>query len=213
MRNSLRTWNPIPVLAILVMVAIGFVMIRAEPSVDATVTSSDRVTSETAPTSTSTSTTIPQANIDTFLIAWSDSEKAVAYEAFQAEQAKIDAEAAAAVAEAERQAQEQAQAEYEAAVAEGDRYVYTEGPNAGGTCVIPSYICQRESGGNYGAVNSSSGAGGMYQFMPSTWNAIAAAIAPEWIGVPPQNAPPAVQDQFAAYLWNGGAGCGHWSAC
>jgi hypothetical protein len=150
------------------------------------------------------------AEVEAFLTAWSDSDKAAAFAAFEAERIRIEEEAAAA-AEAERQAQEQA--EYEATVASGGRYVYTEGPNVGGTCVIPSYICQRESGGNYGAVNSSSGAGGMYQFMPSTWNAVAAAIAPEWIGVAPQNAPPAVQDQFAAYLWNGGAGCGHWSAC
>lgn len=83
----------------------------------------------------------------------------------------------------------------------------------GGGCVIPAYICQRESGMSYTALNPSSGAGGMYQFLPSTWNGIARAIAPEWVGTPPHTAPPSVQDRFAAYLWAGGAGCSHWSAC
>lgn len=83
----------------------------------------------------------------------------------------------------------------------------------GSGCVIPAYICQRESGFSYTALNASSGAGGMYQFMPSTWNGIARQIAPEWVGTPPHLAPPSVQDQFASYLWAGGAGCGHWSAC
>ena len=36
---------------------------------------------------------------------------------------------------------------------------------------IPSSIVQCESGGSYSAVNSSSGAGGAYQIMPSTWQA------------------------------------------
>lgn len=84
---------------------------------------------------------------------------------------------------------------------------------SGSGCVIPAYICQRESGNSYTALNPSSGAGGMYQFMPSTWNAIARAIAPEWISTPPHTAPPYVQDQFAIYLWDGGRGCYHWSAC
>jgi hypothetical protein len=86
-------------------------------------------------------------------------------------------------------------------------------PSYSGGCVIPAYICQRESGMSYTALNASSGAGGMYQFMPSTWNAIASSIAPEWVGTAPHTAPPYVQDQFAIYLWDGGAGCYHWSAC
>lgn len=42
-------------------------------------------------------------------------------------------------------------------------------PYAGGAYSIPSYIVQCESGGDYGAVNPSSGARGAYQIMPSTW--------------------------------------------
>src|SRR5262249_7904139 len=38
-----------------------------------------------------------------------------------------------------------------------------------GNYVIPAAIVQCESGGNYGAVNPSSGAGGAYQILPSTW--------------------------------------------
>lgn len=84
---------------------------------------------------------------------------------------------------------------------------------SGSGCVIPAYICQRESGMSYTALNASSGAGGMYQFMPSTWNAVARAIAPGWVGTPPHAAPPSVQDQFAAHLWDGGRGCFHWTTC
>jgi len=83
----------------------------------------------------------------------------------------------------------------------------------GSGCVIPAYICERESGHSYTALNSSSMAGGMYQFIPSTWNAIARQIAPEWIGTYAHQAPPWVQDMFATWLWDGGAGASHWACC
>ena len=38
-----------------------------------------------------------------------------------------------------------------------------------GDWAIPSAIVMCESGGNFGAVNPSSGAGGAYQILPSTW--------------------------------------------
>src|SRR5262249_9542806 len=41
----------------------------------------------------------------------------------------------------------------------------------GGPYSIPTYIVMCESGGNYHAVNPSSGAGGAYQILPSTWAA------------------------------------------
>jgi soluble lytic murein transglycosylase-like protein len=50
-----------------------------------------------------------------------------------------------------------------------------------------------ESGGNYRAVNSS-GAGGAYQIMPSTWRAYGGS------GLP-QNASKAEQDQIAAKIY------------
>lgn len=55
-------------------------------------------------------------------------------------------------------------------------------------------VKKRESGGSYSAVNSSSGAGGAYQFMPSTWAAMGGT------GLP-QNASPAQQDAMAAKLY------------
>jgi hypothetical protein len=64
------------------------------------------------------------------------------------------------------------------------------------TSVAGMFACIRnaESGGNYSAVNSSSGAGGAYQFMPSTWASLGGAGLPE-------NAPPAEQDAMALKLY------------
>jgi septal ring factor EnvC (AmiA/AmiB activator) len=64
----------------------------------------------------------------------------------------------------------------------------------GGPYSIPTYIVMCESGGNYHALNSSSGAGGAYQILPSTW----AAYGGEG---EPQNAPKAEQDRIAAEIW------------
>lgn len=86
--------------------------------------------------------------------------------------------------------------------------------NTDGSCAVPAYICERESRGNYGAVNSSSGAGGKYQFMPKTWNATVQRMGrPDLVGVHPSQASPEDQNAAAAHLWNGGAGCAHWNAC
>jgi septal ring factor EnvC (AmiA/AmiB activator) len=70
----------------------------------------------------------------------------------------------------------------------------TVGRWLGGPYSIPTYIVMCESGGNYGAVNPSSGAGGAYQILPSTW----AAYGGEGL---PQNAPKAEQDRIAAEIW------------
>ena len=51
-------------------------------------------------------------------------------------------------------------------------------------------VIQRESGGNPRAVNPSSGAGGLFQFLPSTWASLGYAGAP-------QNA--SVTTQYAAF--------------
>jgi muramidase (phage lysozyme) len=60
-----------------------------------------------------------------------------------------------------------------------------------------------ESGGNYRAVNPSTGAGGAYQILPSTWAAYGGS------GLP-QNAPPAEQDAIAAKIY-AAAGPSQWS--
>lgn len=72
----------------------------------------------------------------------------------------------------------------------------TTAPPSSGGGVNAFLVCvrQRESGGNYHAVNPSSGAGGAYQFMPSTWRAMGGS------GLP-QNASPAVQDAMAMKLY------------
>jgi septal ring factor EnvC (AmiA/AmiB activator) len=64
----------------------------------------------------------------------------------------------------------------------------------GGPYSIPTYIVMCESGGDYGAVNPSSGAGGAYQVLPSTWELYGG-------NGEPQNAPKAEQDRIAAEIW------------
>ena len=49
-------------------------------------------------------------------------------------------------------------------------------------------VIQRESGGNPSAVNSSSGAGGLYQFLPSTWASLGFSGLPQNASVATQNA-------------------------
>jgi septal ring factor EnvC (AmiA/AmiB activator) len=70
----------------------------------------------------------------------------------------------------------------------------TVGRWLGGPFSIPTYIVMCESGGNYGAINPSSGAGGAYQILPSTWDLYGGQGAP-------QDAPKAEQDRIAAEIW------------
>jgi septal ring factor EnvC (AmiA/AmiB activator) len=86
-----------------------------------------------------------------------------------------------------------------------------QGGNAGqtvgkwfGDFAIPQSVVMCESGGNYGAVNPNSGAGGAYQFLPDTYKGLGGRYGA------PQAAPKWEQDQLAAKLWNGGAGAGNW---
>lgn len=88
-----------------------------------------------------------------------------------------------------------------APVAAGDR-TSSQPAYAGGRWAIPAGIVMCESRGDYGAVNPSSGAGGAYQILPSTWAAYGGSGAP-------QNAPPAEQDRVAARVW-AGQGRGAW---
>jgi septal ring factor EnvC (AmiA/AmiB activator) len=72
-----------------------------------------------------------------------------------------------------------------------------------GDWAIPAYIVMCESGGNYQAVNPSSGAGGAYQILPSTWKLYGGK------GLP-QDASPAEQDRIAALIW-ADSGTSAWS--
>ncbi|MDN6185065.1 MAG: transglycosylase family protein, partial [Lactococcus lactis] len=60
-------------------------------------------------------------------------------------------------------------------------------------------IAQRESGGDTGAINPSSGAAGKYQFLQSTWDSV---VSEEYQGTSPANAPEDVQDAAAVKLYN-----------
>jgi resuscitation-promoting factor RpfC len=64
-------------------------------------------------------------------------------------------------------------------------------------------VIRRESGGNPSAVNPSSGAGGLYQFLPSTWASLG------YSGLP-QDAPASVQQQAFDKLY-AQAGTSPWS--
>jgi predicted nucleic acid-binding Zn-ribbon protein len=63
-----------------------------------------------------------------------------------------------------------------------------------GEWAIPQAIVMCESGGNFQAVNSSSGAGGAYQILPSTWRLYGGQGLPE-------DASPAQQSSIAAQIW------------
>jgi resuscitation-promoting factor RpfC len=67
---------------------------------------------------------------------------------------------------------------------------YGGAPGSFQSCVIA-----RESGGNASAVNASSGAGGLYQFLPSTWAALGHSGLPENASVAEQNQ--AFQQEYA----------------
>ena len=63
-----------------------------------------------------------------------------------------------------------------------------------GDWAIPEAIVMCESGGNFEAVNPSSGAGGAYQILPSTWELYGGE------GLP-QDASPEQQTEIAAQIW------------
>ena len=60
-----------------------------------------------------------------------------------------------------------------------------------------------EHGGDRGGYSTASGA---YQILDSTWAGFGGYSHAA-------DAPPAVQDEKARQLWNGGAGKNHWKAC
>ena len=76
---------------------------------------------------------------------------------------------------------------------------------APGSSPLPTCTWQGESGGNPAAVNPSSGAGGYYQIMPSTWRAYGGAGSP-------QNAPLGEQTAIAQKIYQS-QGPGAWANC
>jgi hypothetical protein len=70
---------------------------------------------------------------------------------------------------------------------------------------LPACTWQPESGGNPSAVNPSSGAGGYYQIMPSTWSAYGGSGSP-------QDAPMSEQTAVAQKIYQS-QGPGAWTNC
>ena len=71
-----------------------------------------------------------------------------------------------------------------------------------------SCVIARESGGDPAAVNASSGAGGLYGFLPSTWQALGHSGLPENASVAEQNQ--AFQQEYAqsgGSAWSAYDGC------
>lgn len=79
----------------------------------------------------------------------------------------------------------------------------SKGSSSSGGSSLPASIKQCESHGNYHARNSSSGAGGAYQIMPSTWRAYGGSGDPA-------SASPAQQDQIASKIYSSG-GASQWT--
>lgn len=109
--------------------------------------------------------------------------------------------AAAAQAEAQR-AQEAARAAAEQAARARRRVVRHGAPSSGAAGGgFLACVRHRESRGDYGAVNGSSGAAGAYQFLPGTWNNTARhAGRPDLVGVNPAAASASDQDAMANHL-------------
>jgi len=87
--------------------------------------------------------------------------------------------------------EQQIQRQEAVSAAEAEEQVSVE---LGGPYSIPTYIVMCESGGNYAALNPSSGAGGAYQIMPATWEAYGGTGLPN-------EASKAEQDRVAALIY------------
>lgn len=79
---------------------------------------------------------------------------------------------------------------------------------SGASGSFQSCVIQAESGGNASAVNASSGAGGLYGFLPSTWQGLGFSGLPQNASVAEQNAAFAKQyAQSGSAAWSAYDGC------
>jgi hypothetical protein len=95
------------------------------------------------------------------------------------------------------------------------KHVYVDAITPYGAYAIPGYIVMRESHGDPCAANSQSTAGGLYQFIDSTfysyggsgnWGPIVGGYSH-----PAACAPVPMQDEVAFRAWAGGSGSSHWA--
>jgi Transglycosylase-like domain len=138
-----------------------------------------------------------------------------ALSALQAQSAAIEAKLTAAQTQANQQAAAAAAAPQggaggggASAPAGGGNPNYTPSPGENPHHNDPFLVCtrDRESGGNYGAVNPAGPYMGAYQFLQSTWDSTANhAGRTSLIGVPPNTASAYDQDDIAwdLYQWQG----------
>lgn len=81
----------------------------------------------------------------------------------------------------------------------------------------PQWVCWRESRCTYAAFNATGCGGntcvGKWQFDTTTWDATARRMGRGDLVGDYFPADVKDQDRVAAFLWAGGAGCGHWAAC
>jgi len=85
---------------------------------------------------------------------------------------------------------------YHASVSGASSRASSGGSTGGSPGGFLSCVRNRESGGNYGVINRGSGAGGAYQFLPSSWQAL--GFASRFGVARAEQATPAQQDQAAA---------------
>lgn len=188
------------VLAVILLV--GLVAVYSAPGGDQGVETLPIVDTNTTTTTEDPAITEERARLEeeiatiTYATAVHDHKIAVEWEAAAEAQRVFDEQA-----RQERQRQARAQQARQAPAP-------TASSGGGAGCVIEDYICKRESNHDYTAYNPSSAAGGMYQLLPSTANAVAASIGRhDLVGVPPHQMNPADQDLLASQL----APC-HWQA-
>ncbi len=117
-----------------------------------------------------------------------------AAEAAAARQQSIGAEREAALSELKSSIESWVEELEEARAASRAEAEEEVGRWLGGPYSIPTYIVMCESGGNYSALNPSSGAGGAYQILPSTWELYGGKGAPH-------EASKEEQDRIAAEIW------------
>jgi peptidoglycan hydrolase CwlO-like protein len=120
-------------------------------------------------------------------LAEARAQEAAAVQSLQSQVAGWEQEVQQAI---EAQQAQQAQEAQQASAAQAQQTV----SNWVGNYAIPQAIVMCESGGNFNAVNPSSGAGGAYQILPSTWRLYGGSGAP-------QDASPQQQSQIASQIW------------